>query len=239
MLYGAGKEFIDASRQLGSFFRPEIIVPVLLMLILSTWLIGSGLSREKLKFKSLAFLKYFGISFVIFAIVAFFSLSSYVVPKNFVTINGLKIPLGKCIDGNVRVIPNEEERKEYCECYVEKITNDPELKAKYQLKLEGDKANDVFKEIQSSPKFLELGIDECLNSVSMKWTDNVAKSMKENWIKELTGTEFETTNNINEYCDCLIDAYREYPMNKIMTDKFLESQEAIGIDEKCTELSRK
>lgn len=239
LIYGAGKEFINASRQLGSFLNPGVIISIILILILSAWLVGSGLSRNKLKLVSFAFLKYFGISIFIFTIVAFFSLSSYVIPKNFVTINGLKIPLGKCINGNRNLIPNEQERKEYCKCFVEKITNDAELKSKYRVELEGDKVNDVFKKIQLSSKFDELKIEECINSVSVEWTNNVAESMKKNWILELTGTEFEATNNINEYCDCLIDEYRKLPLNKIMTDKFIESQEAVEIDEKCTKISLK
>jgi len=218
LLFGAGREYIDASRQLGSLFSPGIIIGILIMLILSTWLIGSGFSVRKFKFKSFDFVKFFIISFVTFTIVAIFSLGSKVVPSNFVEINGLKIPLGKCIDGNRRIIPDEKEREEYCRCFIEKITNEPELKSKYQKKLEDDKVNDVFKEIQSSSKFLELGIEDCMSSVKMKWTDNIANSMKRNWEKELIGTEFESTNDIEKYCDCLVDEYRKFPLDKIMED---------------------
>ncbi len=239
MLYGAGREYIDASRQLGSLFSPGIIIGMLIMLTFSTWLIASGFSVRKFKFKSFEFVKFFIISFVTFAIVAIFSLGSKVVPSNFVEINGLKIPLGKCIDGNRRIIPNEKEREEYCKCFIEKITNEPELKSKYQKKLENDKVNDVFKEIQSSPKFLELGIEDCMSSIKMKWTDNIANSMKRNWKKELVGTEFETTNDIEKYCDCLVDEYRKFPLDKIMEDGFAESKEAVEIDDKCTKQSKK
>lgn len=239
MLYGAGKEYIDASRQLGSFYDIGIIIPIILFLILCTWLIGSGFSVRKFKFKSFEFVKFFIISFVTFAIVAIFSLGAKVVPSNFVEINGIKIPLGKCIDGNRRIIPDEKEREEYCKCFIEKITNEPELKSKYQKKLEDDKVNQVFKEIQSSPIFLELSIEDCMSSIKMKWTDNIANSMKRNWKKELVGTEFEITNDIEKYCDCLVDEYRKFPLDKIMEDGFAESKEAVEIDDKCTKQSEK
>ncbi|WPR76265.1 hypothetical protein [Algoriphagus sp. NG3] len=74
LLIGAGREFIDASRQLGSLFSPGIIIGILIMLVLSTWLIGSGFSAGKFKFKSFEFIKFFVISFMTFAIVALFSL---------------------------------------------------------------------------------------------------------------------------------------------------------------------
>jgi hypothetical protein len=239
LVFGAGREYIDASSQLGSLFSPGIIIGILIMLFLSTWLIGSGFSVRKFKFKSFEFIKFFIISFVTFAIIVIFSLGSKVVPSNFVKINGLKIPIGQCIDGNRRIIPDEKEREEYCKCFIEKITNEPELKSKYQKKLEDGKINDVFKEVQSSPKFLELGIEDCISSINMKWTDNIANSMKSNLEKELIGTEFEATINIENYCDCLVDEYRNFPLDKIMEDGFSESQEAIEIQEKCVKQSEK
>lgn len=239
LLFGAGREFIHASRDLGTLFSPGIIIGSLIMIILSTWLIGSGFSVRKFKFKSFDFLKFFIISFVTFVFVAIFSLGSLVIPSHFVEINGLKIPLGKCIDGNRRIIPDEKERKEYCKCFVEKILNEPELKLKYQVKLENDKVNEVFKEFQKSPKFLQLGIENCMTSIKMKWTDNLANSMKRNYKNRLLGTEFELTNDIDKYCDCLINEYRKFPLDKIMEDEFVESKETIEIDEKCTNLSLK
>ena len=239
LLFGAGKEYVNASRELGSFYDIGIIIPIVLFLILCTWLIGSGFSVRKFKFKSFEFMKFFIISFVTFAIVAIFSLGAKVVPSDFVEINGIKIPLGKCIDGNRRIIPDETERKKYCECFAEKIIYNPELKEKYQTYLEDNRIDKIFKEIQTNTKFSELTIEDCLSSIEMKWTDNLANSMKVNWKKELIGTEFEQTNNLDEYCNCLINEYRKYPLSKIMEDGFNESNEAIEIDQKCSKQTEK
>ena len=239
LLYGAGKEYINASRQLGTPYDIGIIIPILLFLFLSTWLIGSGFSRRKLKFKSFEFLKFFIISFVSFAFFAFISLGSKIIPSNFVEIDGIKVPLGKCIDGNRRIIPDEKEREEYCKCFAEKVLNDSTLKSKYKTKLENDDFLKVIAEIQKSQIFLELGFENCMKSVKIEWTNNLANSMKENWKKQLIGTEFEQTNDIDKYCGCLIKEYRKYPLNKIMEDGFSESKESIEIDEKCTKESEK
>jgi len=209
------------------------------MLTLSTWLIGSGFSVRKFQFKSFEFLKFFIISFVTFAFVAFFNLGANLAPTHILEINGLKVPLGKCIEGNRRIIPDEKEREEYCKCFIEKITNDTQLKSKYQEQLETNKVNEVFEEIQESPKFQDLGIEDCMTSVQMKWSDNLANSMKQNWKMELSGTEFENTNDIDKYCDCLIEEYRQFPLDEIMEDDFAESQKASEIDEKCRKQSEK
>ena len=137
------------------------------------------------------------------------------------------------------MIPDEKEGEEYCKCVIEKVTNEPELKSKYQKQLENDEINDVFKEVKASSQFLELGIEECMQSVTIKWTDNIANSMKNTLEKELVGTEFEETNDIVKYCDCLVKKYRQFPLNNIMEEGFTESQQSLGIEEKCTAESKK
>lgn len=239
LLYGVGKEYINASRQLGSLISPGIIIATLIFLILATWLIGSAFSARKFTFLSFEFVKFFFISFVFFAAVAIFSLGSKSEAKNFVTINELKIPLGKCIDGNKKIIPNYEDREEYCRCFVEKITNDSDLKKKYQDDLINDKVTEVFEKIKSNPKFQELGIKDCASSIKMKWTEYLANSMKKNWKKELLGSEFETTNNVDKYCDCLLNEFQKHPLHKVIEQGYTESQEGIDIIEKCTSLSLK
>jgi hypothetical protein len=234
LLFGAGQAYAQASRDLGTFFSPGVIVGVLLMLFLSTWLIGSGFSVRKMKLKSFDSIKFFIISFITFTIIAIFNLGNRSKPSHIIDINGIKIPLGKCIDGNRKIIPNENERKEYCECFAEKILNNPKLKDEYQKDLENNKIDIVFNKIQSNPLFLELGIEECLNSIEIKWSDNIQKSMIETWKKELKGSEFELTNNIDEYCNCMMSEYKNFPLTMIIEEGFSESTVAIEIDEKCT-----
>ena len=239
VLYGAGTEYISASRELGTLFSPGIIIGILLLLTLATWLIGSGFTSGKFKFKSFDFLKFFIISFVTFGIVAFFSLAAKVTPSHYVNIQGVKIPLGKCIDGSRRIIPDENERETFCKCFIEKIMNEPELKAKYQAKLESNRALDVFQEIQESEMFLKLSLENCMTAVKMKWTDTFVEGMKSTWKDQLLGTEFENTNDIDKYCDCLATEYRNYPIETILEDDFAESAEAREIADKCTEISLK
>ena len=239
LLFGAGSEYIHASRALGSFFSPGIIVGMLALVVLCTWLIGSGLRQEKFQFKSLDSLKFFGISLFTFAAAAFFTLSSRAAPDNFVSVNGLRIPINHCVDGSERIIPDKEAREAYCLCLAEKITADSLLRNQYKQELEQGGLGKILMDLQFSESLEELGIEECLPQVEMEWTNNLANSMKAQWKQELKGTDFEQTNDIEVYCDCLITEYRKYPLSQIIEDGFQESKLGIGIESDCVGKSMK
>ena len=239
LLFGIGKEYAQASRDLGTFVSPGIIIAVILFLLLCTWLIGSGFSKRKLKFKSFEFLKFFIITFIGFASISFFSLILTVVPSNFVEINGIKVPLSKCMDGSKGMIPNKNESEKYCLCLTKKITSDSSLVNKYQSELESGRIDDILIELQNTDIFVELDLESCFNVVEIEWTNNLTESMKENLKMELNGSEFEKTNNIEKYCDCLINEYKKYPLNKVIEDGFNESEIGIFIDSLCIEKSKK
>lgn len=237
ILIGMGAEYANAAKQIGSMFLPTILIVVLLLMVLTTWLFGSGFSAGKFNLKSVEFFKFFSLSAVIFAGAVILNLGSKLPPSDFVKIQGLNIPLGKCINGNRKVIPDEKERKEYCKCFIEKILLDPELKEKFQDKLIHDESSTVFKEIQTHPKFLELNIDACIGSSKIEWTDDIVNSMRKQMKKMLLGTTIEETIDINSYCDCLLMEYQKHPFNKVVTEEFLESEVAIDIENKCIKTS--
>lgn len=239
LLFGIGKEYAQASRDLGTFVSPGIIIAVLLFLFLCTWLIGSGFSKRKLEFKSFEFLKFFIITFVAFALISFFSLISSVVPKDFVEINGVKIPLSVCMNDSRKIILDQNERKDYCLCIAEKITSDSILKTEYKKDLENGKLNDVFMELQKNNEPIILDLENCVINIGIKWTDNLANSFRTVIKNDIEGTEFEETNNIDDYCDCLTSEYRKLPYNTIFKDGFNESEIGLSIDSLCTEKSKK
>ena len=143
------------------------------------------------------------------------------------------------MDGNRRMIKNVNDRKEFCKCIFDKVLKDDALKLKYQEKLLKDMASDIFKELEKSPNYYELKLDDCMKAVKMSWTDKIAKSTKERWKRELAGTEFSATNDVEKYCDCLEVEYRKYPLDRIMDEEFLESEVVEKINQACTKLSNK
>jgi hypothetical protein len=63
--------------------------------------------------------------------------------------------------------------------------------------------------------------------------------MKNNWKKELVGTELDQTNDIDKYCNCLIREFRAYPLIEVMKDEFSETTDSALIREKCINESKK
>ncbi|WP_299315934.1 hypothetical protein [uncultured Aquimarina sp.] len=239
LLWGSAREYVSAGMQLGNLHSPFTIIFMLLLIILFAWLIGSGFSKKKIKIRSIEFLRYYIFSVIAFIVLVFISIASLSIPKDFVQINGVKIPLSKCIDFNFRIIPNEVDRKEYCHCAFEKITSQDDLKSRYRKQLENGDMDKIYKDLQSTNKFYELGISDCMTSINMKWTETVANSMKKSWIKQLKQTEFGDTINIDTYCDCLIKEYKKYPLNKIKSNEFQESKLSDSIYTDCIMKNKK
>lgn len=239
LLFGMATAYVQASIDMGSFFSPAIIAAAFTMLVFSTWLIGSGFSVRKFRFKSFEFVRFFIISFTIFIIATMFGYRKNASPTNFVHVNGLDIPLGTCIRGHKLLIPDKAEREKYCKCIVEKLTDDDSLKLKYQKQLLENKIVAVIKEMEASPDFLGIDVKECTGFIHVEWNDHIANAMKERFKNQLVGTEFEETNDIDHYCDCLLDEYQKIPLNTIANEGFYESTEALEIDDKCIEKSKK
>jgi hypothetical protein len=239
LLLGASQEYVNASRELGSFYSPGIIIAILLIFMLSTWLIGTGFNPVKFSFNSSYGIKYFVVSLVAFLIIAFFSLLSRAKPSNFKLVNGFNIPMNRCIDEGVTIISKEAERMKYCLCLAEKITSDSSLKAKYKEELQKGRLVKIFMNLQEDEKYIELGLEKCYSEVEMKWTKNIINSMKANFKKELEGTDFEQTNDTEVYCNCLINEFQKHPLGKIIANEFQESELGISIESDCTEKSKK
>jgi hypothetical protein len=238
MLWFTGTEYINASRELGAFSFP-ITIGCLGVILLFTWVIGSGFSPTKVAFRSLDFVKFFIISLIVFSASAFSTLASLAKPDNFKIVNGTSIPMNRCIDGSRRMIPNEEERMNYCICVAEKITANPILKNKYKSELKKGYIFDVFTSISNEGEFPELNLESCLANLEMKWTNNIVNTMITNCKKELEGTDFAETNDTQLYCDCTISEYQKYPLSKVIADDFQENELRLSIETHCTEKSEK
>jgi len=73
--FNAGREYILASITHQSFIGFTLFAPVLLLL-LGTWLIGSGFSVRKFKFKSFEFIKFLSMALAVFSLGAIFSINA-------------------------------------------------------------------------------------------------------------------------------------------------------------------
>ncbi len=239
LLFGIGKEYGRSSIELGTYFHPLILPLTVVLFLLCTWLLGSAFSKSKFSLNWSSALKSISITSIIFVSSVFLGISDGLKPSDLETINGIRIPLGKCINGNKDFIANKDDRKAYCRCYVEKITNDPILKEKYTSHLESNRVDFVIQEIQAGDDFFRLEIESCAQLVNLTWTKEFEIELLKSWEKELNGTEFGTTNNIEKYCSCLLEKYKQHPLKEILSTEFMLSEQALEADKFCTELSLK
>ena len=239
LLFGMGQEFAHASKQLGAYYSPPILLAALTFVLLSSWLIGSGVSKRKFKFKSFEFVKFFIFCAVLFFFIGFISLATYKTPKEIVEINGIIISYGEFMESNRRIVPEKEERKKYCLCVLEKLANSEEIKKNYTVELETGRITQIIREVKSKDYFTKLKLETCTESIEIVWTDDLASTLKRNFMKELRDTEFEQTNDIQKYCNCIVEEYRKLPFSTINNEVFSDSEAGIFIDKKCTEESTK
>jgi hypothetical protein len=234
LTYSAGKEYVSASRQIFSFFDPGIMIAVLLMLLLCTWLIGSGVSKEKLRVKSWQYLKYFAVTLVIFILSAFIGLVTFKFEPEIVKVNGISVDIAEFMNGSKKIIPDENQRREYCICVVTKLTADKDVSEKYQTEFETGKFSKVIMAVQTGPDAFKYNLQECMGSVSdIQWTPEFEKGLRANLMKQLTDIQISSTNDINKYCDCLVDEYKKIPTKELTNSDFLLSENGIKIDSIC------
>jgi len=234
LLYGIGVEYISASKQLQTFFDPGIIIAFLILLFFLTWLIGSGLSKEKLKVKSRRFLKYYAGIFIVFLFIAFISLVTYKDIPETVEANGIKIDITGFMRGTESIVPERTARVQYCKCVVTKLANNEEIRKKYKEDLETGRIDKILVNLKDDPKIGELGINECLGSTqNSNWTGALREGMKVNILKNLREAGFEKTNDIGKYCDCLLKAYTSLPVNEVASAGFYDTKKSFSIDSLC------
>jgi len=239
LTFGASNEYASASRQLLSFFDPGIIIAVCLMLLFSTWLIGSGISKEKLRITSWKYLKYFCATFVIFLLFAFISIVTFRFEPEIVTVNGINVDIAEFMNGSKKTIPDENQRRKYCVCVVTKLTADKDIAQKYRVEFERGKFSNVIMNILSGPDVHKYGLQECMGPISdIQWTEDFEKGLRANLTKQLTDLKISATNNLNEYCDCLVDEYKKIPISELTSPEFPRSQKAIKIDSVCYQKSK-
>jgi hypothetical protein len=238
LLLGVAAESANVIGQFGTLFYAPIFIGVILLLFLITWLIGGGFTKEKLNLKSFRFWIFFIVTSVLFVLITVIKLS-HKVPSDIAEVNGMKIPIGHCLRGSINMVPDVNERKAYCTCLAEKLSGSQSVVDAYKKELErGDMAK-ILAAVESEQSYTTLELHSCLANTSMQWTDNVINGMKKNCRAQLQNTEFETTNDLDKYCDCLADEYIKFPAGEVAKQSFKESAVGLGIDSACIQASKR
>ena len=181
-------------------------------------------------------MRYYLFSLIVFILVAFYKLASHVPPPDVVEVNGIEIPIGKCIEGIGQMIPDMKERKEFCTCMADILGNTDGVVEKFRSEHESGKLQNIIQGAQSELPSLNINVKPCWN---MGWTDFLAKKIKADLKNQLVGSEFSQSHDVDAYCDCIVEEFRKIPFDEYMSEGFYESKQRENIDSLCIEKSNK
>ncbi len=234
LIFGSGAEYINASKELLTFLDPSIIFASLTMIFISAFLIANGVSKEKVIVRSWKFALYYIISIFMFLLVAFVFLLTFKFEPEIVNVNGVSVDIAQFMNGSKKTIPDENERRNYCICVVTKLTRVNEIVDEYSLELKQGKIDKIFDKIKSTKYISELNFNECMNSIqNFKWTTEAENGLRKNLMIQLEHSEYKKTNDINKYCDCLVEEYVRLPVDKFSSSDFYETNTNYKIDSIC------
>lgn len=233
ILIATGAEYVNASKQLLTYFSPDILAFSVGSIFLSAYLIGNGFSQTKLEIKSIKFALYFTLSLVAFVTVAFINLITYKFDPEIIKINGINVDIAQFMNGSQKIIPNEKERRQYCTCIVSKLTAVEDIVDNYSQELKNGKIDKILIELKSTKYINDLNLNECMSSIqNFNWTSEVEKGMRENIMSQID-QEYSKTNNPEKYCNCLIDEYKKLPLREVASNDFYKTQKNYCIDSIC------
>jgi hypothetical protein len=157
---------------------------------------------------------------------------------------GVEIPITGCVESYGKILGNAVDPVAFCKCLIPKfyqyLKNDPEkLKILKKGNL-GDLAKDKQEIIAG---FLKNCIEQNATSDStakLTITPRIARLMKTKMKQELIGSDIEKTNDLDKYCDCIINSMQtDFTIKEIMQDNFNETKKYLKVSEKCLRSTRK
>jgi hypothetical protein len=156
--------------------------------------------------------------------------------------DGTKVPLKACIEANKKIMAKSVDVPLFCECFV----------PKFYEQIKGDAAAvKAFEERNwfdsKYADFVRTTIKSCFaatattdSTAKFVVTPRMAETMKRQMKKTLVGTEIETTNDVDKYCDCVIEGIgEEFTTKEIMETAWSESEKYGVLIDKCQLYTRK
>lgn len=184
-------------------------------------------------------MKYFAICLVAFLILAFVNLIAYKEKPEIITVNGINIDIAEMMNGSKKIIPDEEQRREFCICIVTKLTNDKDISEHYSEEIKSGKIDEIILGLKSENKFSTLNLEECFSSnTNMNWTTLMEENIKKDILENLRKSSYAKTNDLDKFCDCLIREYKKLSAKELSSEEFANSQKKLAIEEQCDVKSR-
>lgn len=236
IIFSFTKGGVDAYNQIGEIGFPIFVF--ITALILSGLLLRSAfrpIQRINPNFKNKRFLWSFLKVFSIFGITGG-GLSVIVPFQNrayLFEVNGVNIPLDKCVEGNLTLVSDNEKKKIFYTCLASKLTADKEIKKNYQDELEAGKLDLIINNLKAKNKLAKLYIHDCYYLIKVKeWNEIMKTSLKQVFLDVVVDSKMEI-GDVEKYCDCLVKRVVEFPVDKVSSGELYNTSDWTIIKYDC------
>lgn len=242
LILGAANGFSENLKENIVFdaFTWGVFTAHLTFLVIASWLLKKDYHKNSSSLQWIADLKYFVITILIFLTFLGAKLGPSMTQQYYTEINGMTIPLKKCIDGQEEFFPDFEERKKLCECMAENLSSSDKIKEEFQSELQRGRFDIIADGIKNNKELAnEVDLEICMTNITeVKWTDKLVEAAKRNILQDLKESELKETHDIEKFCDCIMDGFTKIPFKEVQNDSFANSSVADSIRTLCQEKTK-
>ncbi|MBO9562785.1 MAG: hypothetical protein J7621_08430 [Niastella sp.] len=161
-----------------------------------------------------------------------------------ITIDGIEMPIGSCIDVQNKVFGNSIDTKKFCTCFLpllyDGLKNDPEM-------LELFKKGKLEFMSQFNKDSFALVYEHCINDAAttdsttrLVLTPRMVKSIKATLMQRVREEGMEQIVDVDLYCDCIIDGLQtHFTAKEVMQENFNETEKYTVFMQQCQEKAKK
>ena len=156
----------------------------------------------------------------------------------------VEIPISACVEANTKILGNSVDPVAFCKCLLPKfyadLKNDPEklklLKEGNWYELSKEKQELIIKYYQDCISKTATTDTTAKLTITPRMAEGIRKQMKQ----DLIGSPIEKTNDVDRYCDCMINSLEtEFTAKEIMQTDFNETEKYQKVLTNCLETTRK
>ena len=158
--------------------------------------------------------------------------------------NDVEIPIQACVEANSKILGNSVDPIAFCKCLIPKfyadLKSDPEklklLKKGNWYDLSKDKQELVIKYYQGCISQTATNDSTAKLTITPRMAEGIKKQMKQS----LVGSDIEKTNDVDKYCDCMINSLQtDFTAQEIMQTNFNETEKYQKAVDKCLRTTKK
>ena len=158
--------------------------------------------------------------------------------------SGVEIPIQACVDAHSVILGDAVDAINFCKCLIPKVFTDLKGDPEKLKLLQEDKWYDV--SIEANDLIASYYL-ECVSfaagddsTARITFTPRMLIDMKNKIKQELAGTEIEETNDVDRYCDCILNSMQtDFTIKEIVEENSKNLEKLDRMLAECLESTRK